>query len=176
MNADLVRMIGNLSQSLIPVQALITGLGYLIGILFFITAIGKFRKIGDARASGGSHERMFVPVAYIFGGAILIFLPSSLPVLSSTLFGSSSILEYTTYNPYNVYSAMRVVVQTMGILWFLRGCVLLVHASEPSVKEGPKGLVFIFAGIMAMNFEASIGVINYILNHLMALSLTPSAN
>lgn len=166
MDTDFVKMVGNLSQSLLPVQTLISGLGYLIGILFFIAAITKLKKIGE-HGRGGSQEKMFVPIAYFLAGAALVFLPSTLQVLSNTAFGVSNVLQYTQYNPYDVYSAMRIIIQTAGLIWFVRGCVLLAHASEPGVKEGTKGLIFLFAGILAMNFEDTVGVLNYMLNHLM---------
>lgn len=169
MDTDFVKMIGNISQSLLPVQALISGLGYLIGLLFMITAITKLKKIGDARARGGSQEKMFVPIAYILGAVALVYLPSTVNVLSNTAFGLGNILQYTQYNPYNIYSAMRIVVQTAGLIWFVRGCVLLVHASEPGVQEGPKGLIFLFAGILAINFDRTIGMVNYTLDNLIRL-------
>ena len=173
MSAEIITMIGNLSQSLVPVQALLSGIGYLVGVFMMITAIGKLKKVGGG---GGSQEKMFVPIAYFLGGSALIFLPTALSVLSNTAFGTSSILAYTQFRPYNIYSAMKVVIQTAGLLWFLRGCILLVHSSEAGAQEGPKGLTFLFAGILAMNFEGTIGILNYTLNHLMSISLNTKNN
>lgn len=170
MNSDLVAMLGNLSRSLSSFDTLLTGLGYPIGIVFMITAMSKFRKIGDARASSGSQEKLFIPVAYFFGGAALIFLPSMLTTLSDTVFGSSNVLQYIQYNPYSVYNSMGIVVQTAGLIWFIRGCVLLVHGSEPGVQEGPKGLAFVAGGILAMNFEYTMSALNYIVSHLLDLT------
>lgn len=171
MNSDIVAMIGNLSQSLLPFQALIAGLGYLIGILFMITAIGKLRVIGNARArGGGSHEKMFIPLAYLIGGTALIFLPSAITVLSRTAFGSGNILQYASYNPYNIYNTMRIVIRVAGIIWFVRGSVLLVHASEPGVQHGPKGLAFLLAGVLAINFEETTAFVNYMITKLINLT------
>jgi hypothetical protein len=66
MNADIAIMLGNLSKSLMPVQELIAGLGYLIGLLMMITALTKLKKIGDSRARGSSNEKMFGPLAFFF--------------------------------------------------------------------------------------------------------------
>lgn len=43
---DLITILGNISQSLYPVQKLITGGAYILGVLFFLTAIGKLKKMG----------------------------------------------------------------------------------------------------------------------------------
>lgn len=173
-NADVVAMIGNVSRSLSPVQTLISGLGYLIGILFVITAIMKLKKIGESKTGSSSQEHMFVPIAYLLGGVAMIFIRSTIEALSSSTFGVGNILQYMPYNPYNVYNSMQIVIQTAGLLWFIRGCVLLVHGSEPGVQEGPKGLTFIVAGILAMNFEGTYGALDYIVNSM--LDLTTSAH
>ncbi|MGL5742991.1 MAG: type IV secretion protein IcmC [Legionella sp.] len=158
---DLVTIIGNLSRALYPVQHLITGGAYILGILFFMTAIAKFRKIGDYRAQSSSQEKMYSPVMYLFIGAVLLYLPSALSVMANTTFGAGNVLTYSTYNSSNIYSSMGLLVQTAGILWFVRGCVLVAHSSQPGTQDGPKGLVFICAGILAMNFDNTIAMLNY---------------
>ena len=46
------------------------------------------------------------------------------------------------------------------------------HASEPGTQEGPKGLVFILAGILAMNFDNSIAMVNSILTYLISWTMS----
>ncbi|MFA5959945.1 MAG: type IV secretion protein IcmC [Tatlockia sp.] len=167
-STDLVTMIGNLSRSLFSVQSLLTGLAYVIGMLFIMMALSKFNKI----AVKGSYERMLVPIAYILGGSVLLFLPSAYTVLSNTVFGANNILSYAKYNPYDIYSSMGLLIQTAGIIWFIRGCVLLVGASEPQVKHGSKGLLFLFAGVLAMNFQSTIAALNSAMEGLESLTLT----
>jgi hypothetical protein len=169
-STDLVAMIGNLSRSMFPIQYLITGFAYLLGILFFIAGLKKLKKMGAA--GGRSHEKMFIPIAYFFGGAALFFLPTMIKVASNTAFGAGNILRYTNFNSYDIYSAMGIIIQTVGIIWFIRGCVLLVHASEPGVQHGPKGLAFLCAGILAMNFENTAYYLNTVMDKLISLTLT----
>ena len=145
-----------------------TGLGYLIGIALVIASLGKFHKIGAARAMSHSQEKMFVPIAFLLLGVGLIFLPTAITTLSNTAFGSSNILAYSTEGEDNLTAAIKLLIQTTGVIWFVRGSVLLAHASEPGVKEGSKGLTFIVAGIFALNFDNTTTVINYALTHLFA--------
>lgn len=161
---DLITMIGNLSQSLISMQSLLTGLAYILGILFFVTGLIKIKGIGKH-----SREKPFVAVAYLFGGALLIFLPTSLEVFSNTLFGSSSALSYTDYNPTSIYSSMHVLVQTAGLIWFIRGCVLLIHASEPGEQHAANGVAFVFAGILAMNIEYTVQAIETAAEYIISI-------
>ncbi|WP_028388606.1 hypothetical protein [Legionella fairfieldensis] len=169
-STDLTQMIGNLSRSLFPIQHLLSGLAYLMGIVFFMIALSKLKKIGGA--GGHSQEKIFVPLAYFIGGSALLFMPSAFSALTNTAFGVGNILQYANYNPYDIYNSMGLIIQTAGVLWFIRGCVLLVHASEPGVQHGPKGLAFLCAGVLAMNFENTASFLNYVLEQLTSLTLT----
>lgn len=168
---DLVTMIGNLTRSLAPIQKLITGGAYLFGILFFITAISKLKKIGDKRTNSSSQEKMFTPMMYLLFGSALLYLPSALSVMADTAFGAGNVLTYGDYSKVTVLGSMRVLIRTAGLLWFVRGCILVAHASEPGVQEGPKGLAFIIAGVLAINFDNSVGAIDYVVNQLISLGI-----
>lgn len=169
-NNNLISMIGHFSQSAFSVQHLVAGLGYVLGLLFFWIALQKFHSIGSKK-SGTSSESLFVPIAYILGGSGLLFLPTVYVTLANTVFGSGNVLEYTKYNPYNIFNAMTVLIRTAGLIWFVRGCVLLTQASEPGVQHGPKGLLLIVAGIFAMNFETTLSFVNWLLNQVIAYTL-----
>jgi len=169
-NNNLISMIGHFSQSLFAVQQLVSGLAYVLGILFLMIALQKFHKIGSS--GNTSSESKFIPIAYILGGSFMLFLPSFFSTASNTLFGTGNILEYTKYNPYNFLSAMNVIIRTAGLIWFVRGSVLLIQASEPGTQHGPKGLLFLTAGIFAMNFETTLSTINWILTQLLSSTLT----
>lgn len=173
-STDLITMIGNVSQSLLPVQRFLTGGAYLLGIIFFISALSKFKAIANQK--GRSQTRTFVPVVYLFFGAFLLYLPTAMNVIANTTFGIGNVLTYTNYNKIDIYSSMGVMIRTAGIIWFIRGCVLLVHASEPGTQEGPKGLAFLFAGVLSMNFDSSIAALNYAVSHLIAWSLSVKAS
>lgn len=172
-NSDLITILGHLSQSLLPVERLLSGLCYLVGIAFVIQSLEKFKRIGDARARSSSSERMFTATGYLVGGTLLIFLPTTFSVLANTVFGVGNVLQYTRYNPFNIYNTMGILIQTAGLLWFFRGCVLLVHSGQPGTQHGAKGFVFLFAGILAMNFENTMEAINYIFSHVIHWTMTP---
>lgn len=163
---DLITILGNISQSLYPLQRLITGGAYILGVLFFLTALGKMRKIADSRAQSSSQEKIFSPLMYMLFGSILLYLPSALHVMANTAFGVGNVLTYTNYNPTNIYSSMGVIIRTAGILWFVRGCVLVAHSSQPGTQHGSKGLLFIIAGILSMNFDNTVSMLNHLMSYI----------
>ncbi|MCH9756221.1 MAG: type IV secretion protein IcmC [Gammaproteobacteria bacterium] len=173
---DLVSIFTNLSKSLAPIQELLSGFGYVLGIALVLAAMGKFHKIGDARTQSHSQEKIFVPVMFLLMGAGLIFLPTTLSVLANTAFGSTNILAYSPEKEDDLTAAIKFFIQTAGVLWFVRGSVLLAHSSEPGVKEGSKGLTFIAAGIFALNFDNTIHIIEYALDSFFAVMGTVKGN
>ncbi len=173
---DLIGILKNLQTSLGPIQMMLSGFAYVLGITLVLIALMKFRKIANAGHQSPSHEKLFVPVTYMAIGAGLIFVPSSFSVLTNTLFGAANVLAYTTRNDETVMSLMTFLIQTAGVLWFIRGAVLLVHASEPGVQHGSKGLTFIFSGILAMNFETTFEMLSATFSSLFSAMATLKNN
>lgn len=161
-------MLYNLSQSMIPIQSLVTGLGYFFGIAMFWVGLDKLRSIGDYRAQSHSQEKMFVVVAYFLGGAALIYSPSMIPVLANTLFGKGNVLQYSATNSTSIISSMKIIIQTAGVIWFVRGLALMVHASEPGGQEGSKGLAYVVGGVLAIYFDDTMVWLNNVINYVFA--------
>ena len=163
---DLATILSNISQSFVPVEQMMTALSYVLGILFVISGLFKLTKI-KAR----SREHVSAPLVCILGGGVLIYLPSSIEVMSTTFFGSSNILQYSKVTTITVYDSVKLLVQTAGLIWFIRGTVLLVHAAEPGKQHGIKGMLFVVAGIFAMNLDFTVSAIDQALTYLMSLGM-----
>lgn len=162
---DIFTIIENIARSLGEVQRFISGFAYVLGLLLIFIAVMKYRDIAE-KSGGSSNERVFVPTAYLLSGAALLFLPSALDTVSETTFGASAVLSYRTYNSSDLLDAITIIVRTAGLIWFIRGCILLAHASEPGVQHGPKGLTFLIAGILAFNFEMTFASLVWVMEKI----------
>jgi hypothetical protein len=165
---DLIQMLGNLSRSLEQVDYLVTGMSYLLGIVFMISGIMMFRKI--ANAGGRSQDHHFKALAIIAAGTVLLYLPSSIGVLSNTVFGNENILSYSSFQKWDIYDSMGMLLKTVGLIWFIRGCLLMIHASQPGEPHGLRGLLFVITGILAMNFIFAMAALSDALNFLVGMS------
>lgn len=167
---DLPTILVNISHSFVAVITALKGLAYLIGLSFVYIAITRFKKIAERHAQYPSQEKSFVPITYLVIGAGLILLPDSINILSTTAFGNANILAYTKpRNPNNLFDAMIIFIKLAGFIWVIRGAVLLATATQPGVQEGSKGAAFLIGGIVALNFEGSLSVINTIITKLQTL-------
>jgi len=170
MNSDLIAMIGRLAQSFLSVQKLITAFAYVLGLWLIFVSLQKYRSLAEER-SGGGHGKVLSATMYFVGGAALLFLPTIVPFFANTTFGLGNVLEYGKFNPINIISSMTLIIRTVGVIWFVRGCVLLIHASEPGSQMGRKGIMFLFAGILAINFESTQRYVTWLTDHIVAFTM-----
>lgn len=172
--ADLTSIIANLGQNVNPLEKLVSGFSYLLGFMFVWLGLKKLRDIADARAQSGGGKSTFVPTAYIIGGSALFFLPTMYDVAMNTLWGSGSPIAYAPWveqyikNSGTTPQAMTRILQLAGLIWFIRGIVLLVQSTHPGNQFGKKGLAFAVAGVLALNIEHTVMMMSNGLDYIMA--------
>lgn len=171
-SSDLIVMFNNFSRSLPAVEQLLGGFSYVFGLLFCLAALAKLKESINEGESG----RLTAPFAYFLTGIALLFLPSMVDAFSTTIFGTQdNVLAYSQSNPYDIYSSIVILVQTIGFVWFIRGCILLSHSSEPHGGQegrkgfGPKGFLFIIGGLFAINIYETVNMLDYMITHLMQI-------
>jgi uncharacterized membrane protein len=157
---DLAAILANVAGNLFSVRRLLTGLAFLLGLLFFFIALKRLKNMAGTYRS---HEKIFIPFIYILIGSLLLYLPSAITALGSSLFGSGNLFAYSDFNSRSIYNSMYIIIQTIGILWFVRGCSLVVHSDQPGSKDGRKGLLFIISGILCIHFENTIAMLGSLL-------------
>lgn len=74
---------GNLTLSFFNLAKLITSIGYILGLGFFVGAIMKFKQHKD----NPTQIPIGTPIAMVFIAVALLFMPTILGVMGATLFG-----------------------------------------------------------------------------------------
>lgn len=170
-NADVLR---HLADSLMPVQRLVTGTAYLIGIAFAFKAIYTLKSYGESRTMMSSSTNIKEPLLYLLVASIFIYFPTGFSILMQTSFGYSSVIAYTSINSDNstintIFGAgssigrpMTIIIRTIGVIAFVRGWVLIAKSASQGQPPGGtgKGLMHVFGGILAMNIVGTLQIIN----------------
>jgi hypothetical protein len=174
--AYLGSIIEHLGSSINPLERAISGSAYVVGILLLWTSIKKARTMADKRARAGSGGYVSVIMAYAAGGMVFLYLPSFVDIARNTFFGMDSPIAYANWfnelkSKYgdSVYMMLRLV-NLAGLIWFVRGIMLMVQATSPGVQHGAKGLGFMLAGIFAMNAEYTVNGVAYFMNTIAELT------
>lgn len=167
-------ILNNIANNLIPVQNLITGAAYLIGLAFAFKALYSLKVYGEARTMMSGNTSIKEPVLYIIVAAIFIYFPTGLDIMLNTTFGNSNILQYAPINSNNqtinslfgsgsvVGRPLTIIIQTIGLAAFVRGLVLVARSGSQGQQQGGvgKGLMHVFGGILAINIVATMNIIN----------------
>lgn len=169
-----VDILTNIAKSLEPVERLLTGAAYIIGVVFAFKAIYSLKVYGEARTMMSSNASMKEPVTYLIVAAVFIYFPTGLGILLQTSFGDSSILEYAPVDSRNqtlnmlfgpgsvVGRPLTLLIQVIGLIAFIRGWVLIARSASQGQPPGGtgKGFVHVAGGILAINIVATLEVIN----------------
>lgn len=168
--ADILR---NIAETLAPVERMITGMAYVMGIAFAFKAIYSLKVYGEARTMMASNASLKEPLTYLLVAAVFIYLPVAMQVLLTTTFGESTILEYAPLNSPNsalgifgsdsaVGRPLSLIIQVIGLIAFVRGWVLIARGAGQGGQPGTtgKGLMHVFGGILAINIVKTLEIIN----------------
>jgi intracellular multiplication protein IcmC len=158
----------NIAKSLLPVQSLITGSAYMIGIGFAMKALISLKSHGESR-QGASSSSMKEPLLYLLVAGIFIYFPTAFAILMNTSFGYSSVLSYSDGSAMGDWvengelgRALTVIIQTIGLYAFVRGWIMIARSAatgQPPNGTG-KGLTHVFGGILAVNIVGTIELVN----------------
>jgi intracellular multiplication protein IcmC len=172
--ASQVDILTNIANNLIPVEKLVTGSAYLIGIGFAFKALNTLKSYGESKTMMSSNTSLKEPLTYLMVGAILLYFPTALKIFMQTSFGYENVLQYAPVNSNNamidilfgsgseVGQPLSIIIQVIGVIAFVRGWILIARSSSQGQQAGGtgKGLMHIFGGILAMNVIGTLEVIN----------------
>jgi intracellular multiplication protein IcmC len=153
---------------------MISGGAYLVGIVFAMKALMSLKAFGQQKSAGASNASIKEPLAYFLASAMLIYLPTGFRVLMQTTFGYANVLAYapTSSNgsaisvlfgqDSTVGPSLAIIIQTIGLIAFIRGWVLVARSASQGQQPGGvgKGMIHVFGGILAMNIVGTIEIIN----------------
>lgn len=163
---DLSTIVKNLASSFINVEHLALGIFYVVGICVFIAGIYDLVEFGMMHQSDPMAKLRALTKLGI--GALLIYFPSSVQVVSQSLFGDNVSLSYQTITSDIVYSSAKIILQLAGIIWFVRGLFMLMTGHEAGERlRHFKGVLYIVSGILASNIDYAISSVNYLINTVM---------
>ena len=169
-----VDMLTNIANSMESVQHLISGAAYLMGLAFAFKALMSLKELGESRSMMSGKSSIKEPLIFFLVAAMLVYLPTGFQVLMSSSFGYANVLAYAPINSNNslldslfgqdsaVGRSLSIIIQTIGLIAFVRGWVLIARSASSGQPPGGtgKGMVHVFGGILAMNIVGTLEMIN----------------
>ena len=163
---DFSTIMRNLASSLIDVEHLAIGIFYVVGIGVLIAGVYDLVEFGMMHQSHPIEKLRALTKVSI--GALLIYFPSSVQVVSQSLFGENVSLSYQTITSDIIYSSAKVILQLAGFIWFVRGLFMLMTGHEAGERlRHFKGVIYMASGILAANFDYAVSSTNYLMKAVM---------
>jgi intracellular multiplication protein IcmC len=157
---DIPNILLHLKDSATPIIKLTTAVSYVIGFWLAVSAIKDLKVIGESHGAPPGGGGLGGPLARFAIGVALVYLPSTIGATMVTLWGSDSIKAYTADRAgfTQVKEAAVLLVRAIGYISFIRGFVILSHATEQGAQQGTlgKGIMHIVGGVLAINIVATI--------------------
>jgi len=157
-------MLANFAQQIPALMNLVTAIGFILGTVCIITGISKLKTVGESRTMMSQEKSLLQPIAYIFVGTALIYLPSSVWVGLDTFWQNPTPYAYITQTTDQWSEAIKncfMIIQLVGTIAFIRGLVLLTHVGGQQSQQGTfaRGITHIIGGILCINIYQFVQVI-----------------
>lgn len=183
---DVKDILVNASSILNPTLRLMLAISFVIGIWFIIKGLMKLKSFAQPLTQTSQPGDFSGPITYILIGAVLIYIPSSTNVLTSTFFGQGTLSLFSAsgspdvkrlgqasaklmgYASVSLESQWAVLIDTVvyymqfiGFLAFIRGWILIAHTQHGQHDQMSKGIIHVVGGILAINF---LPLVNAVIN------------
>ncbi|OAI48680.1 hypothetical protein AYO45_04550 [Gammaproteobacteria bacterium SCGC AG-212-F23] len=162
---DAGTMIKNITAAVPNLILFTTALGYVLGMFMVFQGIMKLKQYGEQRTMMSSQYELKGPLMYIFVGAALLYLPSSLQTATSTFWGNTSPLEYVPASGDAWSSLIQdcfMIIQLIGYVAFIRGLMILAKVGSHGGHQDSfgKAMAHIIGGTLCINMYQFIQTIS----------------
>ncbi len=157
-------ILANIATSLVPIEKMLTGAAYLIGLAFAIKALMTLKTHGEQRSSMSGTGNIKEAGMYLFVASMLLYYPTAFQALMNSTFGYETVLSYdssgSTWLSSATGSTLTSIIQIVGLIAFIRGWLLIARSSAQGQSPGGmgKGLMHVFGGILGMNVVGTLQV------------------
>ncbi|HSW94233.1 MAG TPA: hypothetical protein VLJ15_07785 [Gammaproteobacteria bacterium] len=152
---DVATMLINFSEALPNLMRLVTALAYVMGFFFIVKGLMDLKQFGESRSMMSQEHSLSKPLLAIFVGTLLIYLPASVQTGLNTFWTSPNPYGYLPSSEDNwtdLYSAVFMVIQLIGVIAFIRGLVMLTRvAGHGQPDTFSRAMAHIIAGILCIN-------------------------
>jgi len=158
-------MLQNLTVAVPQLMRLVTALAYVMGLFMLIKGVYALKQYGESKSMMSTEHSLKGPMLFIFVGTMLLYLPTSIQVGTSSFWANSTPLVYIPDAATNSWSTfindIFMVIQLVGVISFVRGMVKLTHLSGSHGQPGTLGtaMAHIIAGILCINMYQFLQVI-----------------
>ena len=154
---NIADMLVKFSETMPELMRLTTAIAYVLGFFFVLKGVMALKTYGESRTQMSTQHELKEPLIYLFVGALLIYLPTSVQAGLSTFWSNPTPYAYIDEGgsePWaDLIKACYMIIQLIGTISFIRGLILLASTGGHGAQHGTfgKAMAHIIAGIFCIN-------------------------
>lgn len=165
---DAATMLDNVQKQLPYLFSVVTGFAYVAGMLFIVKGLYSLREYGESRMAGSAQRGIKEPLVLLLVGAFLLYVPTAKDVMLNTIFGTSTLTPYNSYDTNNrtgfdeLGQVLVNLVQFVGLVAFVRGLLILQRVGSNQGGQQQtfgKAVTHLLGGALAMNIMGFMNII-----------------
>ncbi|MDR3478904.1 MAG: hypothetical protein P4M14_12845 [Gammaproteobacteria bacterium] len=162
---DAGTMMQNFAQTIPQFMHLVTALAYVMGMYLIFKGVLGLKQFGEARTMMSSQHDLKGPLVMMGVGAALLYLPSSVQVGLNTFWTNPNPYGYLKDASLDPWVAIiqdgYMIIQLIGTIAFIRGLMMLTHASGHGAQPGTfgKAMAYMISGILCINLYEFLTVV-----------------
>ncbi len=164
-SAEVGQILINLSKDFPNILRWLNGLSMAIGLTFLLLAFFKLKHLADFRTMSGGQQDIGKAFMLIALGAIFLWMPFIINVMTYTFFGST-VGQLRSKYPIEAanrqyYVAFFQMMMVIGLISFIRGWLILSHMAKGQSQPGTMGkaITHIIAGLFLYHLQAVMKIL-----------------
>ena len=164
--AQVGQILINVSQDFPNILKWLNGLCTAIGISFLLLAFFKLKHLADFRTMSGGQQDIGKAFMMIGLGAIFLWMPFIINVMTYTFFGST-VGQLRSKYPVDAenrqyYVAFFQMMMIIGLISFIRGWLILASMAKSQAQPGTigKAITHIIAGLFLYHLQAVMHILD----------------
>lgn len=167
---NLATALTNLSAAFGSITKLIVALSYVMGVGMMSKGVMSYRIFANQTFGSAQRGELAGPMVWLFVGALLVYLPSTMDSSMATVFGTSEIGANSDLIAYSSASTLEwkqiadVVIQyikLIGFIAFIRGWIILSKMGHSGAQPGSigKGTIHVIGGVLLINIVDTVNLL-----------------
>lgn len=159
-----VTIINNLATQIPYLMRLVTGIAYIMGLVFIIIGVFRMKHLGEMRTMMSHEHSIKTPLIYLMIGTALLYFPTTIDVALSTFWSQPNPYGYKENKGQwdSFFQSVFLILQLVGTIAVIRGFLILTQLGSQGQHGGGafgKGITHIVGGIFCINMYQFIKAI-----------------
>ena len=136
-----------------------------MGLFFILVGFIKLKRYGEMRSYMSQQMTILGPLMYLLVGSFLLYLPTTLQIVSSAIWADNNPLAPTGYWGTEWMRTIAMFIRLLGVIGVVRGLAGLANTGgQGQPGKISKSFLFIIGGVMCIHVIGTVDLLKEFVN------------